>query len=379
MTKVLIIEDEAILRAEVAEWLTFEDYEVITAADGLDGLQTALQHRPDFIICDITMPRLDGYGVLLELRSNPDTASIPFIFVTARAAHEDIRQGMSLGADDYITKPFTRLELLRAIESRLQKKAAVEENYGAEIKQWQQAFEQEHEQRMLKARIIAMFTHDFRNPLSAILASIGLLRNYEERLSQERKHTHLNKIEGSVRQLLQMLDDMLLVAQMEGGHLEYQPQSLNVAAFVEDIVEEFRIIYEDPEWLKFSTTLEIKCEIDPRLFRQIAGNLISNAIKYSPSDTDVTVLLMKTADTIELQVQDKGIGIPEEDLPRLFQPFQRASNVGTLKGTGLGLAIVRQAVALHGGDIVVESKIGVGTTVQVILPYTSSRRRAGAG
>ncbi len=120
MPTILVIEDESLLRVEVAEWLMFEGYTAITAEDGVVGVEKALQHGPDLIVCDIMMPRLDGYGVLLEIRSNSVTADIPLIFLTARAAHEDIRAGMNLGADDYLTKPFTRVELLQAIKSRLE-------------------------------------------------------------------------------------------------------------------------------------------------------------------------------------------------------------------------------------------------------------------
>src|SRR5258707_7943590 len=124
MTKILVIEDEAMLRKEVLDILTFEGYEAIGAEDGLAGVECARRERPDLIVCDITMPRLDGYGVLLEIQANPATTDIPFIFVTARASHEDTRKGMASGADDYITKPFTRLDLLQAVKAPLEKKIA---------------------------------------------------------------------------------------------------------------------------------------------------------------------------------------------------------------------------------------------------------------
>src|SRR5687768_634463 len=177
MTKILVIDDEAILRTEVVEWLTLEGYEAASAADGMEGINEAFHYLPDLIVCDITMPILDGYGVLLELRSNPTTAHIPFIFVTARAAYEDVRQGMDLGADDYITKPFTRLELLQAIQTRLAKKSVQEHHQQQQVEQWQQAFEQEREQRLLKSKLVAMFSHDFRNPLASIISSNTLLRD----------------------------------------------------------------------------------------------------------------------------------------------------------------------------------------------------------
>lgn len=125
MTKILVIEDIPILREEIVEWLILEGYEAFGAADGVDGVKAALLHHPDLIICDIMMPRLDGYGVLREVREDQSTAAVPFIFMTARAAHEDIQKGADFGADDYITKPFTRLELFEIIQRRLPKKAAL--------------------------------------------------------------------------------------------------------------------------------------------------------------------------------------------------------------------------------------------------------------
>jgi len=369
MTKILIIEDENLLRGEVEEWLELEDYEVIGARNGLEGLQLARSEHPDLIISDITMPELDGFGVLLELNSDSITAGIPFIFVTARASHDDIRQGMTMGADDYITKPFTRLELLEAIDTRLRKKATHKQDFQEEIEYWQQAFEHEQTQRLLKAKMIGMFSHDFRNPLSVILSSIDLLRGYDDRLSPERKLAHMNKVEGSVRQLLQMLDDMLMVAKMEGDYLEYTPQSLDLSALVRSIIEDFSGIYIDSHVIHFNNQLTGNCVVDPKLIRNVVSNLLSNAIKYSPSGENVKVLLVRESDTIILQIQDKGIGIPDTAMQQLFEPFHRASNTGSIKGTGLGLFIVKRCVDLHDGELLVESAPGTGTTFTVKIPF----------
>src|SRR5258708_24651048 len=128
MTKILLIEDEARLREEVAEWLTFEGYEVISAEDGVVGVEYATRDLPDLIISDITMPRLDGYGVLQYLRGLAETAMIPLIFLTALADKSAMREGMGLGADDYVTKPFALKELLDAIATRLERQAALKKH-----------------------------------------------------------------------------------------------------------------------------------------------------------------------------------------------------------------------------------------------------------
>ena len=121
MTKILVIDDEAILREELVDLLIFAGYEAVGVENGMAGITYALQNHPDIILCDVMMPQVDGHKVLTELRGNPSTANIPFIFMTARAAEDDIRQGLDLGAAQYITKPFRHKELISAIEAQLPK------------------------------------------------------------------------------------------------------------------------------------------------------------------------------------------------------------------------------------------------------------------
>ncbi|MUL38594.1 EAL domain-containing response regulator [Gloeocapsopsis dulcis] len=135
MTKILVIEDEAILRANTIQILEFEDFQTIEAENGLIGVQLAQKELPDLIICDIMMRGIDGYTVLAMLRQNPLTATIPFIFTTAKASKSDLRRGMELGADDYLTKPFTADELLNAIATRLEKQATIIQQYTTKLKQ----------------------------------------------------------------------------------------------------------------------------------------------------------------------------------------------------------------------------------------------------
>jgi two-component system, sensor histidine kinase and response regulator len=367
MTKILIIDDETLLREEVMEWLTMTGYEVIGAADGLEGVNLALTHLPDVILCDIAMPRLDGYDVMVQVRANTLTQLTPFIYMTARAGLEDIRKGMSLGADDYITKPFTYQQLIQALETRLAKKAQQAAQQQAEVAGWQHALAEEHELRLLKSRMVAMFSHDFRNPLASILTANGILRNYNDRLDSQRRLAYLNRVEASAHLLLQMLDDMLAIAQMETGNLICKPEPLNIQEFLQGIVQEFQLIYSDTHTLIFNSELSDIVLIDPRLLRQITANLISNAAKYSPIGTEVAVSLRRNGEGVELSVQDHGIGIPEADQQRLFHAFQRASNVGNIAGTGLGLAIVQQAAILHGGTVQLESQVNGGTKVTVHL------------
>lgn len=378
MAKILVIEDENLLREEILEWLTLEDYDAVGAPDGMAGLQAVRDQLPDLIVSDITMPKLDGYGVLLELNATPTTAGIPFIFMTARASQEDIRQGMNLGADDYITKPFTRLELLQAIETRLQKRAVYRYDYENQVDKWHQAFIDEREERLLQGKLVAMFAHDFRIPLSIIMSSLGLIRNYAHALTEERREKHFDRVEASVHQLTQMLDDMLLYAQMGSGRFNFEPEVLDVGEFLQGIVDEFRVIHDDVYHINYENRLYEDYRVDTRLLRQVATNLISNAIKYSPHNSRIDVSISEQAGDLVLLVEDNGIGIPEADQGKLFELFHRASNVGEVKGTGIGLAIVKRALDLHGGAIKLESKLSQGTRVTVNIPAQALSRTQSA-
>jgi DNA-binding response OmpR family regulator len=127
MKKILVIEDEQVIRENILKLLKAEGFEVTGASNGAQGLSAAVSNLPDVIICDVMMPELDGYGVLAALRSHPVTATVPFVFLTGKAERSEVRQGMELGADDYLTKPFSKAELVGAISSRLKKQAALAE------------------------------------------------------------------------------------------------------------------------------------------------------------------------------------------------------------------------------------------------------------
>lgn len=367
MTTILVIEDETTIREEICDWLRLEDYEPLSAKDGVEGIELAYKHRPDLIVCDIAMPRLNGHNVLLELQSHPGTASIPFIFVTARADIDDIRQGMTLGADDYVTKPFTRLQLLESIEARFKRKAKLEAERIQQVEHLASALADEQEKQQLKLRLVSMFAHDFRNPLAVILSSSTLLRRYGDKLTEENKSSKLLRIESSVQRLLNLLDEMLLVAEMESGNLQFTPEPVNLTTITNEVVENYKFLYSETHNITLSSNIKEDCPLDSRLIRQAVENLLSNATKYSPQGGEISVRLTETNSNIQIAISDHGIGIPIENQKQLFESFQRGSNVGQIEGTGLGLAIVKQAVELHNGQITFESEANEGTTFSILL------------
>jgi len=368
MTKILVIDDEQPLLEEVSESLTFEGYEVITAQDGLIGVALAKKERPDLIICDVMMPNLHGYGVLLAIRAEGTLSSTPFIFLTARADKVDFRRGMALGADDYLTKPFTLAELLVAVRSRLQRQENQKQELEEKVENLNEALTQERERFMLKSRFVSMVPHEFRTPLTVILSSNSLLRDYADRFDQGQKKVYADYIEKAAMQLTALLDSMLLIGQMETGRFRFAPVKIYLEAFCRELLDGMLPIVSSSHRLTFISNYKKEINGDMNLLRLIINNLVTNALKYSPDGGEVIFEIGSDEENITIKVKDNGLGIPIEDQPHLFEVFHRGSNVKDIKGTGLGLVIVKNAVELHGGCITVESVPDHGTTFTVSIP-----------
>lgn len=230
------------------------------------------------------------------------------------------------------------------------------------------ALEKEKELSELKSRFVTMTSHEFRTPLSTILSSTELLEYYSHKWSEEKKTTHLQRIQSSVKHMTNLLDDVLLIGKAEAGKLDFKPTILNIQEFCSDLVEEAQLTSSTHTIAFRSYAQCVDVCLDEKLLRHILSNLLSNAIKYSPQGSTVCFELNCNSTDVVFRIQDRGIGIPKTDLDNLFNSFHRASNVGTISGTGLGLAIVKKSVDLHGGTITVQSEIGVGTSFTVTIP-----------
>jgi signal transduction histidine kinase len=231
------------------------------------------------------------------------------------------------------------------------------------------ALEKERELSELKSRFINTTSHEFRTPLTTILSSAELLEDYGKDWAEERKIEHLQRIQSSVERMTQLLNDVLLLGKAEAGKIEYQPSPLNLDKLCIDLVEELQLGAGSRHIITF--VKQGKCTttcMDEKLLRQIFSNLLSNAIKYSPLGSTIQFEANYQEQEVIFQIKDSGIGIPIEDQQRLFEPFHRAKNVGTISGTGLGMAIVKKSVDLHGGQITVMSEVGIGTTFIVVMP-----------
>ena len=190
MKKILVIEDEPPVRANILELLEAEDFDAVGAENGFIGVLWALENTPDLIICDVMMPEFNGYQVLKALREDPASAAIPFIFITAKADKADIRYGMELGADDYLTKPFTRAELLGAMATRFAKHQAVMEQYTSEHQRaegLQQELQDLQQSADTKNDLLNQFHQELRLALPKLFLAIQMLKNLEPEEQHETK------------------------------------------------------------------------------------------------------------------------------------------------------------------------------------------------
>lgn len=259
----------------------------------------------------------------------------------------------------------TKFEFCSFIRDITQRKQAEEEIRAS--------LEQQKELNQLKSRFVAMASHEFRTPLATILLSTDLLKHYIDRLPVSERDELFQSINHAVRRMTKMLEDILTIGKAEAEQPQFTPAILDIGVFCRDLVEQVGAEQDNMGSKRSVVNLSVTGEhpralFDEKHLRHIFENLLSNAAKYSRDGAAVDLQITCTPQSFEFRVTDRGIGVPPKDLPRLFESFHRASNVGNIPGTGLGLAIVKRSVELHLGHISVTSELGEGTVFAVTLP-----------
>ncbi|MGB7445282.1 MAG: hybrid sensor histidine kinase/response regulator [Coleofasciculaceae cyanobacterium] len=394
-TTILVIEDDIqdldLLEEFLARAKNFST--VLKTAESLaEGIRCLEQEEIDVVLSDLSLP--DEYGLGTFRRLHDQFPQIPIIILSGLDNEEMAVTALSEGAQDYLLKGNFKSDLLARsiryaierqqirltqeqqadlLELRVKERTAELEKANLQLQaletQLRQSLAQEKELSHLKTRIITRISHEYRTPLTTILSSMELVEAYYHKWSEERLNKHFQRVRNSIQHLTALVNDVLFVSKAEFEKMEFQPQQLELVSFFTEIVEEMQVDVSEKHYLKFVTDQQkIKFWGDGKLLRQILTNLVSNAIKYSPQGGDVLIQLVYEDKQVRFSVQDQGIGIPEEDKARLFESFSRASNVGEIRGTGLGLSIVKKSIERHSGEIIVESKVGMGTTFTVSLP-----------
>lgn len=361
MKKILVIEDDKVISTIITDILEAEDFVVIGAKNGRIGVEKAQEEIPDLIICDVMMPEVDGYQVLKLLRKNLVTEAIPFIFLTAKSTKADLREGMELGADDYLTKPFTRNELMKAISTRLDKQGTIERRTQEQLDD-------------LRSSITLSLPHELRTPLNGIIGSSEFLMEDFQDLEEEEIITMLKNINISAHRLYRLIQNFLLYTDLEllsrdRDRLQlFKTGSLtNPNSIIRDVAlkkaENFNRL-KDLDIVSDNAHLKIS---EPN-FRKIIDELLDNAFKFSKPGNKVQVVGRLMDNIFAVYFIDRGKGMSFNEISNVgaYQQFNRKTY--EQQGSGLGLIIAKRITELHNGKLIIQSIPGQQTTVTIFIP-----------
>jgi len=368
MKKILIIEDNISLNEELIDWFTFEGFEAWSAYNGLTGIELASQLLPDIILCDIMMPDMNGTEVIETLRKNIPTRLIPFIFMTALSGRNNIRTGMDLGADDYITKPFTRIELIKTVSTRLKKSENIRELTDTT------ALERTAQLNFTNKELEAFnysVSHDLHAPLRALNGYANMLiEDYSGLLDSEGKRI-LGAIIDQSKKMGDLIDDLLSFSRISTNEIKISVINMHDLA-----VDVYNDLASDQDKAKIDfRVLEIDSTCgDTPMIKQVWVNLISNAIKYTSKIANPVIEIGSTNNETEtvFYIRDNGAGFDMEYYDKLFGVFKRLHSARQFEGNGVGLAIVQRIVQRHQGRVWAESEINKGTTFYFALPFSDA-------
>ncbi|RMH69927.1 MAG: hybrid sensor histidine kinase/response regulator [Gemmatimonadetes bacterium] len=369
MKTILAIEDEYAIREAIKSVLSYEGFDVISARNGLEGVELAKKYLPDLILCDIMMPGLDGYEVIAELQKFQATATIPFVFLTARVDKTDLRRGMELGADDYLMKPFRADELLAAVRTRLEKKETLIQNGERKLK-------------TLRGNIIHALPHELRTPLTSILGFSNLLVENSEMLEPSQIKEMSKSIRNAARNLERLIQNFLTYAQIE---LTLEDEA-KLTYLRNQYIENPVLTITEPcqqKAVEFGRGDDLTLDIEhvpiwiaSSDLKKVIWELMDNAFKFSTAGTPIVVTAKletgneKPAPTepkYVIEITNRGRGMTPDQIANIgaYMQFERAFY--EQKGQGMGLIIAKRLIELHEGTLRIFSVPESETTVQIKL------------
>ena len=408
---ILIVDDNPANLEVLSETLAGAGFQVAVAVDGVSAIEQIQYDQPELILLDIMMPGIDGFETYQRLRAKPSTRDIPVIFMTALSDTENKVKGFSLGAVDYITKPFQQQEVLARVRVHLQLRNLARTLEGQnkrlkrEIVQRETAeasllkLNQELEKRAVelkeakeaadranhaKSEFLANISHEIRTPLNGILGYTQILQFSKVLTEKERKGLKLIKQSGS--HLLTLINDILDLSKIEARKMELYPASFHFPSFLQDVAQIFSVRAEQKKIsfiYQFESHLPSGVYADEKRLRQVLINLLGNAVKFTDHYRSVTFKVkvvgqgnaaienskaalepnsQSSTIKVRFQIEDTGVGISSDELDKIFQPFEQLGDSNSqAQGTGLGLAICQKILALMNSRIQVTSQPGKGS------------------
>jgi signal transduction histidine kinase len=391
---VLVVEDNADMREFVADTLA-DEFRTATARDGLEGLNKALELRPDLVLSDVMMPGHSGDELVRQMRERRELEGVPVVMLTAKADDELRVRLLREGAADYLVKPFAAEELRARVRNLVGMKRAgdvlrqeAEDRHAgleflarevslrkreseAALEMARAAREQAEHASRVKSHFLRMVSHELRTPLTPLILNVAVLRRDRAEPLTAKQDSLARKIGESADRLRHLIESILEYAGLQGARPPGQVEALDAAALAEEVTEELR---PTAQRKGLALRLAAPADLPPlfsdrRLVRLVLSNLLDNAVKFTDQG-EVDVTLAPAAGGVALTVRDTGPGIPAEHQSMIFEPFEHLEPLQRkhTPGVGLGLTVVKELVQSLGGRIEVESQVGQGSTFTVVLP-----------
>ena len=343
--------------------LTKENFKVLTANNGYTCIDIAQNNHPDLILLDVMMPDINGFETAEKLKSDPATADIPIIFLTALNAPSDLVKGFQVGANDFLTKPFNKEELVMRVMRQIQLVFAkrIIESQNAELK------------RTISNRdkMYSVIAHDLRSPMASIRMVLNLLvSTISSELIGEELFSLLDKANKESEETHDLLDNLLKWTKSQTGIINVVHQNFDISDVLIGIEDIFSLIAENKKQkINFDKqTGSIMVRADKDMLNTVLRNFMSNAIKFTPEGKDIDILVDKQDKFVKVSIRDHGVGISPERIATLFSAGQTTYGTNNEEGSGLGLQLCQDFARKNGGDVMVESVLGEGSTFSVFVP-----------
>ncbi|WP_321519313.1 response regulator [uncultured Bacteroides sp.] len=362
--KILVVDDVLSNVLLLKVLLTNEKYNIVTAMNGTQALKMVESELPDLILLDVMMPDISGFEVAQQLKAKPACAQIPIIFLTALNSTADIVKGFQMGANDFISKPFNKEELIIRVMHQISLIAAKRIIYN----------QTEELKRTIKGRdkLYSVIAHDLRSPMASIKMVLNMLMINlpSEKIGYE-MYELLNMANQTTEELFSLLDNLLKWTKSQIGRLNVVPQDIELVGVTAGVIEVFSMVAELKQVkinLQAPEEVEVRADID--MIKTVIRNLISNALKFSNLGGEVTVVVEEKEEQIVVSVIDHGRGIKEEDQEKLLHVDTHFTTFGTKneEGSGLGLLLCQDFVRKNNGELWFNSTFGEGSTFSFYLP-----------
>ena len=361
--KILIVDDVVSNVLLLKILLTNEQFQVCTANNGTTCIEVAKTEHPDLILLDVMMPDINGFDTAVVLKKDATTRDIPIIFLTALNTPQDLVRGFQVGANDFLTKPFNKEELVMRVMQQISLVAAkrIIEKQNSELRATLNN----------RDKMYSVIAHDLRSPMASIRMVLNLVvASASPETVGEELYTLLDQANRESEEVHDLLDNLLKWTKSQTGRLTVVKQELNLNDIIPGVVEIFDIIAQTKRIKLDYQPLDgdVKVIDDNDMLKTIVRNFLSNAIKFSPEDSTIEIILKEEGDFAKVSVCDHGVGIAADRLGSIFHKGETTYGTDGEEGSGLGLQLCQDFARKNDGDCTVESIEGQGSTFSVLIP-----------